>query len=324
MNNPPLAKRRRFANGECFYNMDLILVTSKEIWDKQIGSQKQSQFLQSWEWAEFQGRVGRKFWRLDLAGEYILVIQMPLPLKNSYLYIPRASVNWDQEKINVLRDLAKSEKCLFIKIEPLGQDLVSLGFKPAQAVQPKQTLILDLTQTEEQLTAQLHQKTRYNIKLAAKKGVKMTVCREEQFPKFYDLLVDTFRRKDKKLHTRNYYQKLTQSGLTKIFFAEYEGRFLVANLMAYYGDTATYLHGGSSQQDKNIMAPHLLQWELILQAKARGYKYYDFWGIDEKKWPGVTRFKKGFGGSEVNYSGAFDLPVNKFWYLLYKVIKNFR
>jgi lipid II:glycine glycyltransferase (peptidoglycan interpeptide bridge formation enzyme) len=74
------------------------------------------------------------------------------------------------------------------------------------------------------------------------------------------------------------------------------------------------------------MAPHLLHWEIIRQAKQLGYHFYDFWGIDEKKWPGLTRFKKGFGGKIIEYPGTFDLVFNKFWYQLYrlgKIFKNF-
>jgi lipid II:glycine glycyltransferase (peptidoglycan interpeptide bridge formation enzyme) len=112
--------------------------------------------------------------------------------------------------------------------------------------------------------------------------------------------------------------------LAKIYFAEYEGKVLCANMMIFYGDTATYLHGGSSSADKNIMAPHLLQWEQIKLAKAKGYKYYDFWGIDEIKWPGVTRFKKGFGGFEVDYGGTWELAITKWKYTLYKLIKRIK
>ena len=69
------------------------------------------------------------------------------------------------------------------------------------------------------------------------------------------------------------------------------------------------------------MAPYLLQWQQILEAKKRGCAEYDFWGINEKKWPGVTRFKKGFSGKEVGYPGAFDLIFQPIWYSLYKIVK---
>ncbi|MCX6742805.1 MAG: peptidoglycan bridge formation glycyltransferase FemA/FemB family protein [Candidatus Parcubacteria bacterium] len=298
-------------------------VTNKELWDKQIGSQKMSQFLQSWAWGEFQQRLGRQIWRLDLAGDFILVIKMNLPLGKNYLYIPRTNCNLEEPKIKFLKELANNEKSIFIKIEPLKQTLENFGFKKVKPVQPAKTLMLDLSKSEEELLVEMHQKTRYNIHLAEKKGVSLKICEAEEFPIFYDLLVDTYRRKGKKLYGRDYFHKLYHDHLTKIYCAEYQGKILCANMIVFYGDIVTYLHGGSSEKDKNIMAPHLLQWEIIKKAKELGYKYYDFWGIEER-YPGVARFKRGFGGFEVDYIGAWDLTLNKFWYLAYKIIKSFK
>jgi len=303
--------------------MKLDEVTNKEQWDSQIGSQKMSQFLQSWGWGEFQQRLGRKIWHLDLNGEYILVIKMPLPFNKSYLYIPRTKVEFDQAKISFLRDLAKEKGCIFIKIEPLNQALGNFGFKKVKPVQPAKTLMLDLSKSEDELLAEMHQKTRYNIHLAEKKGVNLKICQAEEFPIFYDLLVDTYRRKGKKLYDRDYFHKLYHDHLTKIYCAEYKEKILCANMIVFYGDTVTYLHGGSSEKDKNIMAPHLLQWLTIKKAKELGFKYYDFWGIEER-YPGVARFKRGFGGFEVDYAGTWDLPLDKLWYYLYKVVKKFK
>jgi len=303
--------------------MKLDEVTNKEQWDKQIGSQRQSQFLQSWEWGEFQQRLGRKIWHFDLNGDFVLIIKMNLPWGKNYLYIPRTNCNFDEIKINFLKELAKQENSIFIKIEPLNQALGNFGFKKVKPVQPAKTLMLDLSKSEEELLAEMHQKTRYNIHLAEKKGVKLTEAKVEEFPIFYDLLVDTYRRKGKKLYGRDYFHKLYHDHLTKIYCAEYLGKILCANLIVFWGDTVTYLHGGSSEKDKNIMAPHLLQWLTIKKAKELGYKYYDMWGIEER-YPGVARFKRGFGGGEVDYAGAWDLPLNKLWYYLYQTIKRFK
>ena len=182
---------------------------------------------------------------------------------------------------------------------------------------------MDLSKSEEDLLMDMHQKTRYNIRLASKKGVTFKICKTEEFAIFYDLLVDTYRRKGKKLFSREYFQKLYHDHLVKIYCAEYQDKILCANMIVFYGDTVTYLHGGSSEKDKNVMAPHLLQWESIKKAKQLGLKYYDFWGIEEK-YPGVSRFKKGFGGFEVAYPGTFDLITNKFWHLAYQIVKRFK
>jgi peptidoglycan pentaglycine glycine transferase (the first glycine) len=304
--------------------MDFKEVTNKEEWDKKIGAFKMAQFLQSWEWGEFQKRLNRKIWRFDFGGVFVQAIKMSLPFGKSYLYIPRISFQLNQDIINQLKQLGAKENCIFIKIEPVNQDLSTLDFVRVKNIQPNKTLLLDLSKSEEELLSIMHPKWRYNIRLAVKKGVVLKLCQEEEFIKFYDLLVDTFRRKDKKLFLRDYYKKLYQDHLTKIYFAENSGNILCANMIVFFGDTVTYLYGGSAPDNKNLMAPHFLQWKIIKMAKNMGYKYYDFWGIDEKKWPGVTRFKKGFGGFEVDYAGSWDLAIDKAWFFLYKIIKMFR
>jgi len=306
--------------------MEFKEITNKEEWENEISLQKQAQFLQSWGWGEFQKGLGRKIWRLALGGYYVLVIKMDLPLEQSYLYAPRLNFLLDKDIFNRLKELAQVEKNSFLRLElVLEQDLDLFGFKKTNNVQPGQTLLLDLIKSEDELLAEMHPKTRYNIRLAEKKGVKIKEGNFNDLGVFYELMVNTFERKGKKLFNKDYYQKMMSTlPYAKLYLAEYAGRILCANMVLFYGDTVTYLHGGSSDENKNIMAPHLLQWETIKKAKELGYKYYDFWGIDETKWPGVTRFKKGFGGFEVNYGGTYDLALNKFWYTAYQISKIFK
>jgi len=114
-----------------------------------------------------------------------------------------------------------------------------------------------------------------------------------------------------------------------MFIAELGGKIIAANMVVFFGDTVTYVHGASSNQYRNIMAPHVLQWRQIQAAKKEGYKYYDFWGVapegqEKHHWAGITRFKKSFGGKGVSYLGAYDLILDKFWYTLYKVSHKLR
>ena len=94
-------------------------------------------------------------------------------------------------------------------------------------------------------------------------------------------------------------------------------------MINFYGDTATYLHGASSRKNKELMAPHLLHWRIIQEAKKRGLGQYDFGGIDEKKWPGVTRFKIGFGGSVVEYPPSVDIIYKPILYKIYRLARKF-
>jgi lipid II:glycine glycyltransferase (peptidoglycan interpeptide bridge formation enzyme) len=128
-----------------------------------------------------------------------------------------------------------------------------------------------------------------------------------------------------RLHSMNYYQKMLKAvPFIKLLVAEHDGKIIAGNIVSFFGDMATYIHGGSSDEKRNVMAPYLLQWQAIKIAKEKNLKYYDFNGINERLWPGVTRFKKGFGGEEVNYPGTFDLIFNYQKYIFYNILRQVR
>ena len=283
-----------------------------------------------------------------------LFVKHNLPLGKNYLYCPRGPVFSLRQAqaiyslsevvrqlagdrvegfIKTIKELVKQENVMFLRIEPTFEtsedELKKLGFAKTKDVQPSKTLILDLSESEEKLLSQMHEKTRYNIGLAQRKGV---IIKNSQFPIpnsqfeiFWNLMQQTAQRQKIKLHSKIYYQKQLQipDGDLKmmLFVAEYKNQVIAANIVALFGKAATYLHGGSGNAFKNLMAPHLLQWEQIREAKRQGCVQYDFWGIDENRWPGITRFKKGFGGREVNYSGTWDLVFQPAWYRMYQLVK---
>jgi lipid II:glycine glycyltransferase (peptidoglycan interpeptide bridge formation enzyme) len=151
---------------------------------------------------------------------------------------------------------------------------------------------------------------------------------KEDFEKFWRLMRATTKRDKIRSHPKDYYLKqlsFFRGGSdfveTKLFLAEYQNRIVAANIIVFFGKTATYLHGASDYEYRHLMAPYLLQWEQIKEAKRHGYEIYDFWGIDEERWPGVTRFKLGFGGREIEYVGAWDYVFQPMWYRAYKMAK---
>lgn len=190
-------------------------------------------------------------------------------------------------------------------------------------VQPSQTPVLNLSKSEEEILTEMHYKTRYNIRLAERRGIKIRQGQPAEIEKFLNLLKQTAKRDKFRPHPDNYYCQLIKIDIAKLYLAEYQNKVLAANIIIFFGDTVTYLHGASDNKYKSLMAPHLLQWAAIKEAKRLGYLYYDFWGINEKKWPGVTRFKRGFGGKEINYPGTFDVIFDNFWYRLYRLGKKF-
>jgi len=283
------------------------------------------------------------------------IIKRPLWGGYSYWYSPRGIIlkpGLREEKRTELENFLSAEikkidsGAIFLRIEPRAPVAVinresritkyRFKIKKTLDLQPRQTLILDLILNEAELLKGLQQKTRYNINLAAKKGVEIKEGRSADFSEFWRLLNLTGARDNFRLHGARHYQNLlggknaagpNQSGTNdfiKLFFASYNGKNIAACLFCFWGDKATYLHGASDNEFRNVMAPYLLQWSAIKKAQEDGYKYYDFYGIDEKKWPGVTRFKLGFGGRPENYPGTYDIVFNPVLYGSYKFIRKFK
>ncbi len=152
--------------------------------------------------------------------------------------------------------------------------------------------------------------------------------KEDFFEDFWRLMEKTSQRQEIVSHPKDYYRKLISvlGGMARIVVAKYEGKVIVANIIIYAGDWCVYLHGASDYEYRDKMAPFLLQWQTILSAKKAGKRFYDFWGVDEKKWPGVTRFKQGFAPDEkfVVYAGAWDAVYSRLWYNVYRLIKSIK
>jgi lipid II:glycine glycyltransferase (peptidoglycan interpeptide bridge formation enzyme) len=177
-------------------------------------------------------------------------------------------------------------------------------------------LLLDLKQSEDDLLRQMHSKTRYNIRIAIRHGV--TVAEEtntDGLTIFCAMAREIESRGGFHYHKEKYYQKMLEvlgkeQGIALIV-ARHNGEPLAAGIFIKSGKTFTYAHGASYKKKAHVMAPHLLHWEAIVQAKSLGFQLYDFFGVapneDPKHpWAGISRFKRGFGGSEQHYLGAWD------------------
>jgi len=170
----------------------------------------------------------------------------------------------------------------------------------------------------------MHHKTRYNIKVAEKHGLRFS--EDGSFEDFWKLLKQTSEKDQFNTHEKGYYEKLLnffRDGeiRAKLYFIKLEDKPVAGMMAMTYGDTVYYLHGAMDREYKPMMAPYLMHWEAMKLFKNGGYMFYDFWGIDSKKWPGVTRFKLGWGGNQIEYPGSFDLPISSFWYWIYKIAR---
>lgn len=328
--------------------MQIHIPKNKQEFDSFISSQSKGQFLQSWNWGEFQSVVGHQVERLVIEDDNKIIgvatlISKSISLGQEYYYCPRGPVFIDDLSIEkkkeafdlFLFEINKTNKKIFLRFEP-REKLVFEKFVIKQTIdiQPKLTIMLDLEKAEDELLSGMHQKTRYNIRLAQKKGVEIIEGRVDDFDNFWRLMTDTTQRDVFRAHSRGYYEKMLKSLegkigdkenlVFKLFIAKYEGQVIASMIASFCGDTVTYVHGASGNENRQVMAPFLLQWHVIQLAKENGYKYYDFYGIDEIKWPGVTRFKKGFGGFEESWLGTFDIIFSSHKYFIYKLLRKIR
>lgn len=289
-----------------------------------------------------------------------LIIRHKMPKGYTWFYASRGPIldYWkSSEKINeeiaaimeVLKPIAKQENAIFVRMDPhVSSAPLFKGFKQnCKGFYPQTTLILDLTKSEEELLSEMKPKGRYNIHIAEKKGVKIIKSdpMDKNFIKdlenFYKILDATAARDGFHVHDRAFYETMLKelkeskntfekSGptfpSTTLYLAEYENKIIAGIIITTFKDTATYYYGASSNEYRNIMAPYLLQWTAIKEAKEKGIKYYDFLGIAEPNsknhpWTGVTEFKTKFGGEIISYARPQEYSFKKLPHFLYRITR---
>lgn len=312
-------------------------------WDKKAARSADGGLLQSWAWGRFQEALGNAVYNVSDEDEKWLAQCIQLKAGNQWiLSIPRGPVYAGEGEpaaegfkifMDELKKLAEERNCFLLRFDPPWKKMVKSSgiIKSWRERQPVHTLILDTSKPEEDLLKQMKSKWRYNIRLAEKKGVRVRWSNDEKDARiFADLVKKTSSRQEFAVYDAEYYQTMLRElgDQASLLIAEHDGRAIAGLLIAFFGKFATYLHGASDYQHRNLMAPHLLQWEAIKEAKKRGLNY-DFWGIasdppankQEEKWAGVTRFKKGFAPdlALTEYCGTYEMPVSRFKYLLYRL-----
>ncbi len=314
----------------------MISNLSKEQWDAKVAGLGGS-ILQSWNWGEFQKALGQNIFRFSGNDFANLAVEHELPLGKKYIYCPRGPLGNTVEALLDLKKMSDDRTIIFTRIEPYEK--VDLP-RATKEVQPSHNWVLNLEKTaapegraspnkvgwEEEILVAMKPKTRYNINLAQRKGVVVKEGGESDLLDFWKLMMETASRQGIKLHPQNYYWRMWEHlapDNLKLLLAYYNDQPVAAMLLGIFGETATYLHGGTSQKFREAMAVYLLHWQAIVLAKNSGCKLYDFGGISPDgnpahAWAGITRFKKSFGGFEVAYPGTFDLVFSPIWYNVYK------
>ena len=327
----------------------------KQHWDNFVSlNAVDGGFLHSWDWGELQRSLNNKIFRLGVVDKdgmlqaAALLVKYELPFEYNYLYCPRGPV------VNVLKlddlsslflemkNISREEKSFLLRLDPawtMGNEkrLTNVGFrKGTQEIQPKCSLVIDLSKPAKDLLADFKPKTRYNIGLAQRAGVKIRASSEiADLEAFWQLTKETAKRDGFSPHPKEHYKKMFEifahTNFLKLFLAEYENKIIAANLVSFFGSTCAYLHGASSALYRQVMAPYLAQWQTILEAQRQGFLWYDFGGVNgpsffKKKWQGVTRFKTGFAPKPParEYIGSYEIVLNPVIYSMYKFVKQIR
>ena len=322
--------------------------------EKNIFNQMAVHPLQSWEWGEFRKKTGVEVERLGFFenGKLKKTIQLTfhkIPYLNRYIaYYPKGFTP-DADQMAALEQLAKKYNSVFIKMEPnvtksleeKDEENQTVKFlkkyqtEKGRALFTKYSFQLDLTPSEDDLMAGMASKTRYNVRLAEKKGVKVFEDSTDQgLEDYLKILKETTNRQGFYAHTPDYFRKmwteLKDSGMAHIFKATYENQVLVTWIVFNLNGILYYPYGASRSIHRDLMASNLMMWEVIKFGKAKGCKLFDMWGSLGPKpdptdpWYGFHRFKKGYGGELVEFIGTYDLVQDYPIYKVYNLGNNLR
>lgn len=313
--------------------------------DKILYNSKTHSPLQSWEWGEAKKELGNKVVRLgefeknELKNVFQLTIHAIPKTTYKIAYMPRSLFPSDKT-IDFLKDFAAKNKILFIKMEPnvakkdAPEKMRSDIIKSEHPLFPAWTQMLDLRPSEEELLKNLKSKTRYNIRLAEKKGVHIKEeSNEEGFKKFSKLYFETTKRQKYFGHDKHYHDVVwnhMKNGYAHILIAYFENTPLAAYELFNFNKVLYYPYGGSSDLHRNLMGANLLMWESIKLGKKLGAEMYDMFGslppnYDPKDpWAGFTRFKEGYNTQFYEFMGTYDIVVNNPLYTVYGVLNKAR
>lgn len=315
-------------------------------WKKFLQGKPQAHVLQTGEWGELKSAFDWDAAHMVVGNAGAQILFRKLPLGFTFAYLPKGPV-LEAESATLkenfwaeLDALCKRHRSIFCKVEldtwedgQVSSALDASARVSPHNVQPPRTIVVDIRGSEEQILARMKQKTRYNIRLAVKKGV--TVRSWQDIPGFYRMMQVTGGRDNFGVHSLEYYRRAYDlfhpHGTAELLLAEFEGRPLAALMVFARGNRAWYMYGASTDEDRNLMPAYLLQWEAMRWARARGAQEYDLWGVPDEDEPtleagfetrqdglwGVYRFKRGFGGDLKRSVQAQDRVYHPLLYKLY-------
>ncbi|HTI15010.1 MAG TPA: peptidoglycan bridge formation glycyltransferase FemA/FemB family protein [Dictyobacter sp.] len=324
------------------YILRPVALTERALWDTFVGQHEYGHLLQSWRWGELKGSSGWHPLRLAfyqgtqiVAAAQVLCKTAPyMPLRFGHLaYIPKGPVlDWSDTALceaffTHLHAFLRRYGALAVQLEPevdlaesrskiVLQRLQEMGTRRVASVQPRRTIVTDLTADEKTLLSAMKEKWRYNVRLGVRKGVTVRVATSTtDVEAWYDIYQTTSARDQFGIHPLEYYTRAWQAfapdDTVRLLLAEHEGTLLAGIFISVFARQAIYLYGASSNEKRQLMPNYVLQWEAMRWAKEAGACSYDFWGIPEtdaedEAMAGVYRFKRGWGGHVVEFPGCYE------------------
>ncbi|GHO74622.1 methicillin resistance protein [Ktedonobacter sp. SOSP1-85] len=336
--------------------MEARIITDRQQWNDFIASSPCCNITQSYEWGELPLLGVQEVLRVGVlddsgklcAGMMVLVSRAPV-IRQVYLYSPRGPVITDPQSpamtvlLNFVRAEARKRGAFMLKVEPsVDTDnrewqtaMQRFGFRTnPHHMHIRHEWVLDISPDEKGILSGMKEKWRYNIRLAGRKGI--TVRRgetEADLEKFYSIYEVTSERDSFFINSKEFYRQYLdlykEGDRVALFLAEYEGKPIAGTIISVLGEWSWYMYGASSNEQRNLMPNHLLQWTSMQWAKSKGAKYYNFRGIPDvleegqELW-GVYQFKRGFGGYPIRFFPTQDLIYNPIVYQAYRALLDFK
>lgn len=320
-------------------------------WEKFLVGRPEACFLQSWGWGVFHEKLGNLVWRRGfyrdkkLAGVMLAITENAK--RGRYLTVPGGPViDWTDKSlmeatIEELKQIAGQDRDVFVRIRPQLEEtkenlevMKRLGLKPAPIhLHAELTHKLDLTKSEDELLAEMRKATRYEIRKAERVGVKVEATLEvEAMKEFYRIQLETAQRQNFTPFQEDFLTKqfevFSKRGEALLYEARYEGELLAMAVIIFYGAEAVYHYGASTDLGRKYPGAYLIQWEAIKEARRRGKKFYNFWGVSPEgkegeghRFSGLSLFKRGFGGFDYPYLHAHDLVMDSIRYKVNEAVE---
>lgn len=327
-------------------------ITDRKVWQAFLAKHREANFLQSWQWGEFHKSIQNKIFRSGFYDEEKLIGVMLSVIENAkrgrYLTVPGGPIiDWSDKKVvkdwsEELKRIVKESGCIFVRVRPqlvcneISKTIFKQkGFTRASFhLHAELTSQLDLAKSEEELLAAMRKSTRYEVKKAINLGIKIEKSTDpDDMKKFYDLQLETSKRQKFVPFSYRYlyeqFRVFAQEDKVLLYSAYHESKLLAQAFIIFYGQEAVYHYGASTDEGRKFPGAYLIQWEAIKEAKRRGMTRYNLWGVAPEnqknhRFYGLSVFKRGFGGVDVEYLHAQDLIINKSRYVINWVVETLR